>query len=54
MTAGTPMTGRDSAAAFKGLIIGAICVAVVVVTITTLTNRKYASHEATPAASETR
>ena len=54
MTAGTPMTGRDSAAAFKGLIIGAICVAVVVVTITMLTNRKYASHESTPPAAETR
>ena len=53
MTSGTPMTGRDSAAAFKGLIIGAICVAVVVVTITMLTNRMYASHEATPAAVET-
>ena len=54
MTAGTPMSGRDTAAAFKGLLIGAICVAIVVVTITTLTNRKYASHEATPAATETR
>ena len=54
MTAGTPMSGRDTAAAFKGLLIGAICVAIVVVTITTLTNRKYASHETTPAASETR
>ena len=54
MTAGTPMTGRDSAAAFKGLIIGAICIAIVVVTITWLTNRKFASHEATPAAAETR
>jgi len=53
MTAGTPMTGRDSAAAFKGLIIGAICIAIVVVTITMLTNRFYAGHEATPAAAET-
>lgn len=54
MTAGTPMSGRDTAAAFKGLLIGAICIAVVVVTITALTNRMYASHETTPAASETR
>ncbi len=54
MTAGTPMSGRDTAAAFKGLIIGAICVAVVVVTITVLTNRSYAGHEETPAAAETR
>lgn len=50
MTAGTPMTGRDTAAAFKGLIIGAVFVAVVVVTITMLTNRKFEGHEATPAA----
>jgi hypothetical protein len=48
------MTGRDSAAAFKGLIIGAICIAIVVVTITMLTNRMSADHEATPAATETR
>jgi hypothetical protein len=54
MTAGTPMTGRDSAAAFKGLIIGAICIAIVVVTITMLTNRMYADHDASPAATETR
>lgn len=52
MTAGTPMTGRDTAAAYKGLIIGFIAIALVVVTIVTLTNRKFASHE-TPAA-ETR
>lgn len=53
MTSGTPMSGRDTAAAFKGLIIGAIFVAVVVVTITMLTNRKFASHEGAPAAAET-
>ena len=52
MTAGTPMTGRDTAAAYKGLIIGFIAIALVVVTIVTLTNRKFESHE-TPAA-ETR
>ena len=54
MTAGTPMSGRDTAAAFKGLIIGAIFVAAVIVTITMLTNRKFASHEGAPAAGETR
>ena len=54
MTAGTPMTGRDSAAAFKGLIIGAVCIAAVVVTITMLTNKKFENHEASPAAAETR
>lgn len=50
MTAGTPMSGRDTAAAFKGLIIGAVFIAIVVVAITMLTNRKFASHEAAPAA----
>lgn len=54
MTTGTPMTGRDTAAAFKGLILGAVFVAVVVVTITMLTNRKFASHEGGEAAAETR
>lgn len=54
MTAGTPMTGRDTAAAFKGLILGAVFVAAVVVTVTMLTNRKFASHEGAEAAAETR
>ncbi len=54
MTAGTPMTGRDTAAAFKGLILGAVFVAVVVVAITMLTNRKFASHEGGAEAAETR
>jgi hypothetical protein len=54
MTADTPMTGRDTAAAFKGLLLGAVFVAVVVVTITMLTNRKFAGHEEAPAAAETR
>lgn len=45
MTANTPMTGRDSAAAFKGLIIGAICIATVVLSIVFLTNRKFEAHE---------
>lgn len=47
-----PMSGRDTKAAYKGLVIGFIAVALVVVTIVTLTNRKFASHE-TPAAAET-
>jgi hypothetical protein len=49
MTEHAPLTGRDTAAAYKGLVIGFIAVALVVVTIVTLTNRKFASHE-TPAA----
>ena len=45
------MSGRDTRAAYKGLIIGFIAVFVVVFTIITLTNRKFESHE-TPAAAE--
>ncbi len=44
------MAGRDTGAAFKGLILGAILVAVVVVTISMLTNRKFEGHEAAAAA----
>ncbi len=44
------MAGRDTASAFKGLIAGAILVGVVVVLISVLTTRKFASHEGTPAA----
>lgn len=54
MTTGTPMTGRDTAAAFKGLILGAVFVAIVVVTVTMLTNRKFAGHDAGTEAAETR
>jgi hypothetical protein len=46
------MAGRDTAAAFKGLILGAVFVAIVVVTVTMLTNKKFESHEGTPAATE--
>jgi hypothetical protein len=45
MTANTPMSGRDTAAAFKGLIIGAICIATVVLSLVYLTNRKFEGHE---------
>jgi hypothetical protein len=44
------MSGTDTKAAYKGLVIGFVAVALIVVTIVTLTNRKFASHEATPAA----
>ncbi len=53
MTAGTPMAGRDTAAAFKGLLAGLLFVGIVVVTITILTNKKFESHAASPAAAET-
>lgn len=45
MTANTPMTGRDTAAAFKGLIIGAICIAIVVLSLVYYTNKKFEGHE---------
>ncbi|MCL4213115.1 MAG: hypothetical protein KJZ74_04315 [Gemmatimonadales bacterium] len=49
------MSGRDTAAAFKGLIVGAIAIGALVLTIVYLTNQKFAGHEAegsaeTPAA----
>ena len=46
MTAGTPMSGRDTAAAFRGLIVGAIAIGTLVVAIVMLTNRKFADHGA--------
>jgi hypothetical protein len=45
-----PMSGTDTRAAYKGLIIGFAFVAVVVVSIVILTNKKFEAHEATPAA----
>jgi len=50
MTSETPMSGRDTRAAFTGLIVGAIALAIVVLSIVYLTNRKFDAHEATPAA----
>jgi hypothetical protein len=47
MTAGTPMTGRDTAAAFKGLLIGLVALAIVVLVTVKLTNDKFAGHETT-------
>lgn len=44
------MTGKDTAAYFKGLLVGAIFIGVVVVSITIMTNKKFDAHEATPAA----
>ncbi|MFN0097542.1 MAG: hypothetical protein ACKVS7_02625 [Gemmatimonadaceae bacterium] len=47
MTAGTPMSGRDTFAAFKGLLIGLVALAVVVLVVVKLTNDKFASHATT-------
>ncbi|MBM3884319.1 MAG: hypothetical protein FJ361_00560 [Gemmatimonadetes bacterium] len=52
MTSGTPMSGRDTAAAFKGLIIGLIALAVVVLVTVKLTNDKFDAHEGAHAATE--
>lgn len=49
MTSQTPMTGRDTAAAFRGLIVGALAIATVVLSLVAYTNNKFASHE-TPSA----
>ena len=50
MTANTPMSGKDTVAAFKGLIIGLVVVATLVLTTIFLTNRKFESHEQPSAA----
>jgi hypothetical protein len=47
-----PLSGRDTKAAYKGLVIGFVAIAIVVVSIIVLTNRSFAGHE-TPAAAET-
>jgi len=39
------MSGRDTAAAFKGVIVGAIVIGALVVTMVTIVNRMYAGHE---------
>lgn len=44
MTGNTPMSGPDTKAAFNGLIIGTIAVAIVVLSIVYLTNQKFAGH----------
>jgi len=46
------MTGRDTAAAYKGLIVGFLAIMLIVLTIVSLTNRKFATSEETPAAAE--
>jgi hypothetical protein len=46
------MTGRDTAAAFKGLVIGAIALAIIVVAIVRWTNTQFAGHEGTTPAAE--
>lgn len=40
-----PLTGRDTAAAFKGLVIGLIGIAAVVLSLVYLTNKKFEGHE---------
>ncbi len=52
MTSQTPMTGRDTAAAFRGLIVGALAIATVVLSLVAYTNNKFANHEAEPSSAE--
>ncbi len=52
-TANTPMSGRDTAAAFRGLIVGFVVVALIVLAIIHFTNRKFAGHEPTATATST-
>jgi len=47
------MSGRDTAASFKGLLAGLIFVGIVVVGITMLTNKKFEGHAESPAATTT-
>lgn len=46
------MSGRDTVAAFKGLIVGAIAIGAFLVAIVILTNKKFEGH-GDPAAAET-
>lgn len=46
-----PLSGRDTGAAFKGLIIGLVSLAIIVLVIVNLTNRKFDAHEAAAASS---
>jgi hypothetical protein len=49
-----PHSGPDTAPAFRGLILGAIILAIVLVGIVELTNAHYASAEGAPAAEATK
>jgi hypothetical protein len=51
VTTNTPMSGKDTAAHFKGLIVGAIFIAAIVLATVYLTNKKFEGHET--AAAET-
>lgn len=44
-TENTPMSGRDTAAAFKGLLVGLVSLAIIVLSIVYLTNKKFEGHE---------
>jgi len=50
MTAGTPMTGKDTKAHLTGFFIGLIAVAIVVVVTAKLTSKKFEGHAAEGAA----
>ncbi len=52
-TANTPMSGRDTAAAFRGLIVGFVAIALIVLAIIYFTNQTFAGHEPTATATST-
>ena len=52
MTTGTPMAGRDTAAAFKGLLIGFVFILAVVLVTVKLTNQKFDAHHEAATATE--
>jgi hypothetical protein len=49
VTSNTPMSGKDTASHFKGLIIGAALIAAAVLVTVYLTNKKFEGHETTAA-----
>ncbi len=46
MTAGTPMTGRDTKAHLTGFFVGLVGLAFIVLTTVYLTNKKFEGHAA--------
>ncbi len=50
MTAGTPMTGRDTKAHLTGFFVGLVALGIVVLVTVHLTNKKFEGHESEAAA----
>lgn len=53
MTAGTPLTGKDTKAHLTGFVVGLISLAIIVLVTVKLTNKKFEGHAAEgPAATQ--